>query len=32
MEAFILFSFLGVVSTIALIGLLWYDYKHKKTS
>jgi hypothetical protein len=29
MEALILFSGLGIISTIALIVILWYQYKHK---
>ncbi len=29
MEALILFSSLGIISTIALIAILWYQHKHK---
>jgi hypothetical protein len=28
MEALILFSSLGVISTIALVAILWYQHKH----
>ena len=31
MEALILFSGLGIISTIALGVILWYQHKHKKS-